>query len=91
MPKTVKCGLIIGRYQRFNFLPEDFKFRCDEMRSDRVEHMPMAQEYPTLRIHCLQGVNLCLVTICHDDSGPDLWIGVPDPFDKEGNNLRCPV
>jgi hypothetical protein len=41
------------RYQGFDLLPEGFEFRCYEMRSDRAEHMPVAQKYPTLWINCL--------------------------------------
>ena len=91
MPKAVKCCLIISCYQGFDLLPEGFEFCHYEMRSDRVEHMPVAQKYPTLWIHCLQGIDLCLVAICHDDCGLDLWVGVPNPFDKKSNIFRCPV
>jgi hypothetical protein len=74
-----------------HILPEGPKFCCYKMRSDHMEHMPVAQKDPALWIEHLQGINLCLVAICHDDSGLDLKAGFPDPFDKKGNIFCCPV
>ena len=47
----IKRSLIINCYQRLDLLPEILEFRRYEMRSDRAEHMPVAQKDPALWIH----------------------------------------
>ena len=47
--------------------------------------MPHAEKDPALWVDNLEHCNLRLIAIGYDDCRLDQWIGILDPFDKEGN------